>query len=270
MDSTAQDTEHPPKEATYPQAGDAVRLLGFWYDLEPGDIGVIGGYVGQRQDEASITFRASTYRATARDGEREIVSCSGGPATIATDLSELRPTEERHTLTVWRFKDGGIRGAGRDEGYPVQVAVWDWLPAGARVPDRPLPERRFGPVPAGTATHRGDHPLAHQPRQIQRDLDGEKIAANFGRTASGYRLTAQQVQDRRDGKPGATGLPYEYLIYDPRSAGTSWTAFYNRGGLAAWMAAYDLSIEPEPEPGQRFTVQLPDDDSRWQPLRTCE
>jgi len=243
--------------------GDAVRLRAPWDIVEAYDIGIIEGRVGQRSERAFVCFNARAFRGPAsRQQPDEIVCCSGGPAPQLV-LSKLQATGETIDVPAWRWRDG-IPGAGRGEDYTIEVPVWDWLPKGA-TPAAPPPLRRFDPIPTGQATHRGDSPLGHQPRQVQRDLCGETIAANFGRSCVAYRRTAQQLQDCRDGKPG-TGLPYEYLIYAPRSAGTSWTAFPDRAGLGAWLDAFGLTIDHEPEPGDQFTVQLPNDDSGWQQL----
>ncbi len=110
-----------------PMPGDAVRLASLWRWagslVKPDALGVIGGMVGQYPEDghASITFNASTHRT------ETVVSCSGGPATIATDLSKLTPTDDRVTLTVWRFR-GGLPQRGGGKNYSVDVPVWSWSP----------------------------------------------------------------------------------------------------------------------------------------------
>ncbi len=109
-----------------PLAGDAVRLAASWPagpEVAVGAVGVLGGLVGMTPDFAEITFRASTYRDDA------VVTCSGGPATIATPPGELYPTGETATVRCWRFKNG-IRRAHNDEEFTVEVPVWDWYPGG--------------------------------------------------------------------------------------------------------------------------------------------
>ncbi|MBB1153490.1 hypothetical protein [Amycolatopsis dendrobii] len=111
-----------------PMPGDAVRLAAPWpwagNMVSVGDIAVIGGMVGKYPDDghASITFNASTHRT------ETVVSCSGGPATIATDLSTLRPTGDRTQLTVWRFRGGWLARADSAKYYVVDVPVWEWSP----------------------------------------------------------------------------------------------------------------------------------------------
>ncbi len=125
-----------PYRATLPgpQGGDAVRLAVPWMGVDAGAIGVMGGYVGQVPEDAttSICFRAHTFRgrgAYPYDGTaRQVVSCSGGPATIATDIADLAPTGDTITLRVWRWDHRGP-GAGHGEDYTVTVPVWEWTPA---------------------------------------------------------------------------------------------------------------------------------------------
>jgi hypothetical protein len=117
------DQPAPATPAEQPQAGDAVHLDGTWTwgGLDLGAIGVIEGVIGQRRPELEITFNASTFR------DDHIVSCSGGPGSIATPASELHPTGETVELRVWRFKDGH-REAHNDEHYTVTVPLWSWRP----------------------------------------------------------------------------------------------------------------------------------------------
>ena len=111
---------------------------------------------------------------------------------------------------------------------------------------------------------RGEHILPHQCQILGRDLHAEQIAHSFGGTAHGYRLTAIQLEDRRSGR--AAQMPYEYLIYSPRSFGTSWTAFYTEQDLRVWLAAYGCTVARPPAPGESFTVHLPADESAFQQL----
>lgn len=110
-----------------PMPGDAVRMATPWRWagslVKPDALGVIGGMVGQYPEDglASITFNAITHRT------ETVVSCSGGPATIATDLSTLTATDERVTLTVWRFR-GRLPESGGGKNYSVDVPVWSWSP----------------------------------------------------------------------------------------------------------------------------------------------
>jgi hypothetical protein len=110
-----------------PMPGDAVRMATPWRWagslVKPDALGVIGGMVGQYPEDghASITFNASTHRT------ENVVSCSGGPATIATDLGTLTPTDDRVTLSVWRSR-GSLLGRDGSKSYTVDVPVWDWHP----------------------------------------------------------------------------------------------------------------------------------------------
>ncbi|WP_372663614.1 hypothetical protein [Amycolatopsis kentuckyensis] len=109
-----------------PMPGDAVRLATPWAwgrEVKVGSLAVINGMIGQYPEDghASITFNASTHRTAT------VVSCSGGPATIATDLSALTPTDDRVTLTVWKFR-GGIAQRDNGKNYTVSVPVWEWSP----------------------------------------------------------------------------------------------------------------------------------------------
>jgi hypothetical protein len=115
--------QDPSSTEPQPQAGDAVRLDGTWTwgGVDLGAIGVIDGVIGQLRPELGITFNASTFR------DDRVVSCSGGPGTIATPASELHPTGETVELRVWRFK-GGHREAHNDEHYTVTVPLWSWRP----------------------------------------------------------------------------------------------------------------------------------------------
>jgi hypothetical protein len=108
-----------------PLAGDAVRLAGPspWTDeVATGDLGVVDGMVGEPiATGVAITFHASTFR------DDHVVSCSGGPATIATSVEELVRTDETVEITVWEWRDG-IAGAHNGVHYRVTVPVWDWYP----------------------------------------------------------------------------------------------------------------------------------------------
>ncbi|ONI88090.1 hypothetical protein ALI22I_20340 [Saccharothrix sp. ALI-22-I] len=110
-----------------PMPGDAVRLAAPWRSglLAAGQIGVLGGSFRNRSEpgdrSSSIVFNASSHR------DETGVSSSGGPATIHTEWSELRPTGDVARLWVWRWKDGHV-GAHNGEDYAVMVPVWEWTP----------------------------------------------------------------------------------------------------------------------------------------------
>lgn len=116
---------------------------------------------------------------------------------------------------------------------------------------------------------RGTHVLPHQAQVVRRDLHGETVSRHLGGEALAYRRTADELADCRAGKPG-TGLPYEYVLHSPQSSALAWCAFYTRADLAAFLAAYALTIDSEPAPGERFTVHLPATADDWQALDGLE
>lgn len=116
----------------FPQGGDAVRLTAPWRwgMLEPGKIGIIDGEVGKDiTDFVRITFNFSCFRgkSSAYSNGPEFVSCSGGPATIATPVTDLKPTGETIEIIAWKWK--GLPRAGGGENYRVEVPVWEWAPS---------------------------------------------------------------------------------------------------------------------------------------------
>jgi hypothetical protein len=111
---------------SYPQAGDVVRLDGYYCGAKTGDYAVIQGVVGELRDRFYACFTASAYRDTSRTSGHTIVSCSGGPVP-EIGIEDLVPTGETALRSFWRFKDG-IVGAGRAEYYEEEVAVWSWTP----------------------------------------------------------------------------------------------------------------------------------------------
>jgi hypothetical protein len=109
----------PLKDGIWPMAGEAVRLIRDHDVCKKGEIGIIGGVVGTRKNEISITFNYSAFS----DGK--VVHCSGGPATINTPAKELIETEKKMEVLFWKWKDG-IPGAGRGIYYKKMVRVWEW------------------------------------------------------------------------------------------------------------------------------------------------
>lgn len=115
-----------------PMPGDAVRIVNHGFSISKiGSIGIIQGIVGRYPEDhlAGICFAAySLFRgkSSAYSTRPEYVSCSGGPATIATDLRTLTPTDESKTLTAWRWKSLPCANGG--EQYQVTVPLWDWDP----------------------------------------------------------------------------------------------------------------------------------------------
>lgn len=109
-----------------PMPGDAVRLTGGFMFAKPGAIGIIGGIVGQFEEDLHICFAYSAFRGGPYGGAigRDYVSCSGGPATIATPVEELVYTGETMPISFWRWKDAPRAGGGVH--YTLEVPVWDW------------------------------------------------------------------------------------------------------------------------------------------------
>lgn len=109
-----------------PMPGDAVRLAAPWKwgMLPAGKVGVINGLVGEYppHGHASIIFRASTFR------DDVSVSSSGGPGTIATDLSVLTRTADTVTLHAWKWQPGVMPGPNAGTHYKIVVPVWEWTP----------------------------------------------------------------------------------------------------------------------------------------------
>src|SRR6476469_5824232 len=99
-----------------PRAGDWVRLSGpwTWGGLKAGAMGVIdGGSPGE--GHVRIVFGASVFRSRVGDG----LCCSGGPATIATPVSELKPTSEHLDMNVWDWKPESRVLPSNVDWYPI-------------------------------------------------------------------------------------------------------------------------------------------------------
>lgn len=111
---------------------------------------------------------------------------------------------------------------------------------------------------------RGSYVLGHQAQSMRRDLTGEHIMRTrwYKGRAFGYRMTAEQVEERRT--TGRGGLPYEYLLYT--QGHTSWTAFYTRDDMQKFLDAYGITLDHEPAPGDQFRAIICKDTSKWQPL----
>jgi hypothetical protein len=119
------------RRSVRPSGGDAVRLAAPWRwgMLPAGSIGIIGGITDAECGEfAAITFNYSAFRG--RDSKYcrgpEYCSCSGGPGTVATPVSELKATGETYTYTAWRWRD--LPRADGGESYRVTVTLWEWAP----------------------------------------------------------------------------------------------------------------------------------------------
>jgi len=114
------------------------------------------------------------------------------------------------------------------------------------------------------ALYRGTYKLAHMSQVLGRDEKAAEISRHFGGEAMGYMLTDEQHAERERGSH--RGLPYRFLVYSPQSCALSWTAFYTREDLAAFVAAYGCTLDREPSPGERFTIKFPADASAFLPL----
>lgn len=109
-----------------PMPGDAVRLTAPYSITKPGSIGIIGGVVGRYYPTQGITFNASAFRgrsSTYSEGPM-VVSCSGGPGTIGTNMSRLKPTTETIMFTFWHWKDTPRAGGGTE--YQLEIPQWEW------------------------------------------------------------------------------------------------------------------------------------------------
>lgn len=113
---------------------------------------------------------------------------------------------------------------------------------------------------------RGDIRMPHMSQILSRDLHGQTVAQNFGSTAWGFMRTDAMVEQCRSGTGPATGMPYRYTIQMPGQYGGAWTAFWGEQDFRAFLAAYAITIESEPEPGKSFKLRLPEDAADWLPV----
>lgn len=111
---------------------------------------------------------------------------------------------------------------------------------------------------------RGAHELPHQSQITKRDLHGEQITRNLGGEALGWRLSAEQIEERRTGKH--PGMPYEFIIHAPESCALAWTAFYTEDALRAFCLAYDITITEWPATYGTIKLRLPRSNTTWQKL----
>jgi|GEM_PF-4767242 len=119
------------RRSVRPSGGDAVRLASPWRwgMLPAGSVGIIDGVTDEECEEsAAITFNFSAFRGRSSKYSKgpEYCSCSGGPGTVATPVSELRPTGETYTYTAWRWRD--LPRADGGEPYLVTATLWEWAP----------------------------------------------------------------------------------------------------------------------------------------------
>lgn len=118
----------PPRDesGTRPMPGDAVRLTDRWRwgMIGPNRVGIIDGMVGHPDDKLEITFNYSCFRGPSSGSGPEIVSCSGGPGTIALDYRNLKKTGRKFAVSCWKWKDYPRAGGG--EPYMIEVDEWEW------------------------------------------------------------------------------------------------------------------------------------------------
>lgn len=136
--------QNPEKEKVKmkPNAGDAIRLTDKYSFAKAGSVGIIGGVVGESQDELQVTWNYDAFRGYSCYGAEhcpqptprgiyelhphpnEIVSCSGGPGTIALPAWLLKPTGETITVDFWCWHD--LPRAHSGVSYRLDVPVWEW------------------------------------------------------------------------------------------------------------------------------------------------
>ncbi|MFA5633318.1 MAG: hypothetical protein WC997_17590 [Porticoccaceae bacterium] len=118
----------------HPEAGHAVMLAEGaqwgWGRIEPTQIGIIDGVVGVPDTEWEITFNASAFRGPgsryAKNPET-VVSCSGGPGTIATFTEELEYSGRYVRVRFWRWRNRPEADGGEE--YFLYVPLWYWRPS---------------------------------------------------------------------------------------------------------------------------------------------
>lgn len=120
--------------------------------------------------------------------------------------------------------------------------------------------------PTPPTMKRGSYELAHQSQITRRDLTGEEIRSHLGAECLGWKLTPEQIEDRKAGRD--PGLPYAFLVRAPNAPSLAWKAFYTEEALKVFCLAYSiLVVETWPaEGGGSFKLRLPNGDTRWQPL----
>jgi hypothetical protein len=110
----------------FPRGGDVARLMTPWkwagQLVKVGDYGFVDGCVGEEHlISVQITFNSVPFV------DESFCSASGGPGSIATPISELKPTQERVGMCCWRWSDG--RACAHNGAEYIRVCrVWDWYP----------------------------------------------------------------------------------------------------------------------------------------------
>ncbi|MFF4777442.1 hypothetical protein ACFY05_31765 [Microtetraspora fusca] len=96
--------------------------------------------------------------------------------------------------------------------------------------------------------YRGDYRLDETSQETGTDWSAELISRHFSGHTIGY--------CRTDG---------EIIIYAPGSP-AEWLRFTGWQALQVWLFTYDCTVERQPYPGASFVVDLPADDSGFEPL----
>jgi len=125
MESREQLVERTAALTEYPRGGDVARLASPWRwasTLKVGALGFIDGCVNREYlISVQITFNSVPFL------DSQFCSASGGPGSIATPITELKPTRERVAMPCWMWKDGR-RGAHKGVHYERTCRIWDWYP----------------------------------------------------------------------------------------------------------------------------------------------
>lgn len=126
MENQEQLIERMAAFTEFPRGGDVVRIAAPWKwagpTLKIGSLGFIDGSVNSEYLlTVQITFNSVPFT------DWQYCSASGGPGSIATPVSELKPTHERVQMTCWMWKDGFARAHNGAE-YLRTCRVWDWYP----------------------------------------------------------------------------------------------------------------------------------------------
>lgn len=110
----------------FPRGGDAVQLVREWVAargvVKSGDYGFIEGCVGlEYAVGVPLTFNKIPFVGNG------FCCGSGGPGTIETPVSQLKPTNRLKRFRCWRWKDNRARIHNSQE-YLRFCRVWEWYP----------------------------------------------------------------------------------------------------------------------------------------------
>ena len=99
-------------KADIPQIGHAVRIDGYYYAADPGEIAVVGGFYAD--DLPYVTLRPRVYW-------DDYISVSGGPCPGIRGAVLVGTTQ----IATWRFRNG-MRRAHNSETVIRRVPLWSW------------------------------------------------------------------------------------------------------------------------------------------------